>query len=107
MLGIELGELDAVIDAERAALMRLRAEAVSLQEYAPARALASARWAEVAEREAALSDAVATRTRLPRSVRPTSQRSAAHPRWKPRAHIRNSHQPMGQEQDRRTRLLRL
>ena len=86
----ELEELDPKIEAERAALRGLRAEARSLSTHDYARALADRRQAEVAEREAELNRTIALRTSLaeerrahlatlagpipPEPPRPTSER---------------------------------
>ncbi len=104
----ELGDLDEEIAAERLALRALRAEARSLGAHDYARTYAQSREAEVVEKEASLNQTIAKRTRLAEErrthldtlIRPL-------PPEPPRAHLKNVHGPRVEEQERRTRLLRL
>jgi hypothetical protein len=104
----ELTELDRTIDTERVALRGLRAEARSLSAYDDTRALARSRRLEVAEREAALNQTIAARTRLAEERRAhlatLSRPLAPEP---PQAHITKSHTPYLEQQERRTRFLKL
>jgi hypothetical protein len=104
----ELCELDATIDAERNALRGLRAQARSLSSHDYARVLAKSRQAELAEREAALNQTIAARTRLAEERRAhfgTIGRTI--PPEPPQAHIRRPHRPHLEQQERRTRFLKL
>jgi hypothetical protein len=104
----ELGELDASIEDERAALRGLRAQARSLETHDYARALAARRQDEVDMREEALNQTIAARTALAEERRAhlaTLRRPI--PPEPPQAHIRRPHQPHVEEQQRRTRFLRL
>jgi hypothetical protein len=104
----ELSQLDATIDAERAALRGLRAQTRSLSAHFSARVLARSRERELAEREAALNQTVAARTSL-------AEERGAHlatlnrpiPPESPQAHIRRPHHPQLEQQERRTRFLTL
>lgn len=100
-----LTELDAKIDAERAALRGLRAQARSLRAYDFARSAAARREAEVAEREAALNQTIAARTGLAEERRAhiTTLHQSLEPE-RPQAHIRRYHEPY-ERQQRRTRFL--
>jgi hypothetical protein len=104
----ELSELDATIEADRAALRGLRAQALSLSTHDYARALAARRMTEVADREAQLNQTIVTRTALAEERRAhlatLSQPIPAEP---PQAHIRKPHTPYLGEQERRTRFLKL
>ncbi len=104
----ELSELDATIEAERAALRGLRAWARSLRAQDYARAAARRRQVEIAEREAALNQTIAMRTSLAEErgahLATLSGPIAPEP---PQAHIRRPHQPHLEEQQRRTRFLKL
>ncbi len=107
-LDSELSELDATIDAERIALRGLRAQARSLRTYDFARSQAKGREAELAEREAALNRTIAARTSLAEERRAhlaTLGRSL--PADGPHAHIKTSHEPYVEQQQRRTRFLKL
>jgi hypothetical protein len=107
-LDAKLAELDSSVHKEQAALRRARAEARSLAEYGPTRALAATRWVEVEEREAALNESLIARTGL-------AEERTAHlgtlsrplPREPPRAHISKPHEPLGEGQDARPWLLQL
>ena len=104
----ELSALDATIDAERVALRGLRAQARSLNTYDDARALAKSRQVEVAEREAALNQTIAARTDLAEERRAhLATLSRPIPREPPQAHITRSHRPYLEQQERRTRFLKL
>jgi hypothetical protein len=107
-LDAEISALDAAVDAQEVAVRRLRAEARSLDAHAPSRGLAATRWAEVAEREGALNETISTRTRLAEErqahLGTLSRPFVPEP---PQAHIAKHHQPLGEEPDARTRLLRL
>jgi len=104
----ELSKLDATIDAERDALRDLVAEVRSLKNDDSVRALAKGREVELAKREAALNDTIAMRTSL-------AEERTAHfatisrpvPPKPPQAHITRPHQPYGEQQQRRTRFLKL
>jgi hypothetical protein len=104
----ELGDLDATIAAETAALRGLGAQARSLAAHDYARALAEGRRAEAAQREAALNRTVATRIRLAEERRAhLATLSHPLPPEPARAHIARSHHPRPAEQEGRIRLLRL
>ena len=104
----ELAELDQTVDAERNALHGLRAEALSLDAHEYARALAATRRAQLAEREAALNQLIAARTRLAEERRSHLSTLGRPPAPEPlQAHIRKPHLPRAAEQERRTRFLRL
>jgi hypothetical protein len=104
----ELGELDATIDAERAALRGLRAQARSLSTHDYSRVLASRREVELAEREAALNQTIAERTSLAEERRAhVATLSRPIPPEPPRAHIKRPHEPYLEQQERRTRFLKL
>lgn len=104
----ELDALDGAIAADRAALRGLRAQVRSLDAHDYARALAKSRRAEVAENEAALSEAIATRARIAEERRAhlatLGRPLAPEP---PQAHVTKAHQPRSETQERRNRLLRL
>ncbi len=103
----ELRDLDREIAAGRRAVRGLGAEARSLGAHDYARTYAEARRAEVGERETALNEAIATRTRLAEERRThldtLSRPSSSEP---PQAHLTKVHGPRVEEQRRRTRLLR-
>ncbi len=103
----ELRELDTEIGTGRRAVRALGAEARSLGAHDYAQTEAEARRAEVRERERALNEAIATRTRLAEERRThldtLSRPSAPEP---PQAHLTKVHGPRVEEQRRRTRLLR-
>ena len=103
----EIAQLDASIAVERVELRGLRAQALSLGRYAPARALTRERRAEVLEREAALNKSIAERTRLieERRAHVTSLDEGLSPE-PPQAHITRTHQPYP-EQESRQRFLKL
>jgi hypothetical protein len=104
----QLAELDAAIAAERTALRGLQAQARSLSAQDYDRSAASKRREKVVEREGALNDTIALRTRL-------AEERAAHratlaaglPPEPPQAHVRRPHRPHVDEQQRRTRFLKL
>jgi hypothetical protein len=104
----ELSHHDAAIEAERAALRTLRAEARSLRSSEYAHDVGEARAAELVKREEALNQTIATRTAL-------AEERAAHlattrnppPPEPPQAHVRKPHRPHTQEQERRTRFLKI
>lgn len=104
----QLGELDATIEADRVALRGLRAQALSLRTHDYAQALAARRMAEVAERERQLSETIAKRTALSEERRThLATLSRPIPAEPPQAHITRPHTPYLQEQERRTRFLKL
>lgn len=104
----EVSELDAKIDDGRTALRGLRAQARSLRTHDYARALAERRQAELAEREAALNEMIAARTTLDEERRAhIATLGEGIPPEPPEAHIRRAHQPYLDEQERRTRFLKL
>ncbi|MBV9003804.1 MAG: hypothetical protein JO181_04035 [Solirubrobacterales bacterium] len=104
----ELSGLAATIEADRKELRGLRAQARSLSAHDYARALAESRLAEVAQREAALNRTMAARTQLAEERRAhLATLSQPIPSEPPQAHIRRPHNPHLQEQERRTRFLRL
>ena len=107
-LDAELAELDATVDAERDGLRRLRAEAGSLDAYAPTRAQAAKRWTEVAEREADLNKKIAARVRLAEE-RDAHLETLSRPLGPelPQAHVSTPHRPVGEPTDSRTRLLKV
>jgi hypothetical protein len=104
----ELSELDVTIEADLAALRALRAQALSLSAHDYAQALATRRIADVAQREVELDQTIARRTMLAEERRThlttLSQPPPAEP---PQAHIKRPHTPYLQEQERRTRFLKL
>ena len=86
-LELELRELDLGIDAERSALRGLRVQANSLQHSDSAQDETARRRVTLAEREAALNQTIATRTRL----------AEEH-----RAHLSTLSRPLPVEPPRRT-----
>jgi hypothetical protein len=107
-LDLRLGELDATIEADRAALRGLRAQALSLRAHEYAQVLATRRMAEVAEGEAQLNQTIATRTALSEERRThLATLSQPMPAEAPQAHIGKPHTPYRHEQERRTRFLKL
>lgn len=104
----EISELDAKIDDERTELRGLRTQARSLRTHDYARALAEKRQAELAEREAALNAMIAARTSLDGERRAhVATLGEGLPPEAPQAHIRRAHHPYLDEQERRTRFLKL
>ena len=104
----EVSELDATIDVERAALRGLRAQVRSLKTADSTRALAKSREAELTKREAALNQTVATRTSLIEERRAhVVNLNRSMPVEPAQAHVRKPHKPYLDQQDRRTRFLRL
>jgi hypothetical protein len=104
----ELGDLEATIDAERAALRGLRAQVRSLGTHDYARVLATRREVELAKRENALNQTVAARASLAeeRQVH-LDTLSGPIPPESPHAHIRRPHQPHLEPQERRARFLKI
>jgi hypothetical protein len=104
----ELTELDASIEAEETALRALRAEARSLRSSEYAHELARTRAAELVKREQDLNKTIATRTEL-------AEERRAHlatirdppPPDPPEAHIRTPHLPHTEDQEQRTRFLKI
>jgi hypothetical protein len=104
----ELSDLDTTIDADRAGLRGLRAEVRSLSTHDYAHVLAKRREVELAEREAALNHAISARTNLAEERRAhLDTLSRPIPPEPPQAHIRRRHLPQLEQQERRTRFLRL
>jgi hypothetical protein len=104
----ELSELDATIDAERTALRGLRAQVRSLSTLDYSRGLARSREAELGEREGALNQTIAARTRLAEERRAhLATLGRPIPPESTQAHIRRPHQPHLEQQERRTRFLTL
>lgn len=103
----DVSELDATIDTERHALRGLRAQIRSLKTDNSTRALTKSRAAELAEREAALNQTIATRTSLAEERRVHVATLTRSPAREPaQAHIRRPHRPYVDEQERRTRFLK-
>ncbi|MBV8998152.1 MAG: hypothetical protein JO304_03770 [Solirubrobacterales bacterium] len=104
----QLSDLDAEVSIDRTALRGLRAEARSLATHDYARSLAARREAEVATREAALNQKIATRTDLAEERRAhLATLAQPTPPETPQAHLRRAHLPYVEAQERRTRFLRL
>jgi hypothetical protein len=104
----EISELDGKIDDGRSELRGLRAQARSLRTHDYARALAESREAGLAEREAAVNEMIAARTALVEERRAhLATVSGGLPPEAPQAHIRRPHQPYLDEQERRTRFLKI
>jgi hypothetical protein len=104
----EISGLDATIDDGRTELRGLRAQARSLRTHDYARALAESREAELAEREASVNEMIAARTALIEERRAhLATLSEGLPQEGPQAHIRKAHRPYVDEQERRTRFLKL
>jgi len=104
----ELIDLGLEIDAERAELRALRAEARSLRTYDFARELAKGRETELAEREAALNRTIAGRTSKAEERRAhLATLSGSIAPDAPQAHVHRPHEPYKQQQLRRTRFLAL
>jgi hypothetical protein len=104
----ELSELDATIDAERDALRGLRAQARSLGGYDFARAITESREVEIRKREATVNQTIAARTTLAEERRAhLATLSRPIPPELPQAHIRRPHHPYREQQQRRTRFLKL
>jgi hypothetical protein len=104
----ELTELDQTIAAERTALRGLRVQVRSLDAHDYARALADKRRTEMIARESTLNQMIAARTRLAEERRThlVTLKSPLPPE-PPQAHIMTPHGPRSEEQERRTRFLRL
>ena len=104
----EIGELDVQIDHGLSELRGMRAQVRSLRTYDYARALTQSRQTELAEREAAVNELIAARTAKveERRVHLTTL-SRGLPPDPPQAHIRKSHRPYLDEQERRTRFLKV
>jgi hypothetical protein len=107
-LGSEVRELDAEIDAERAAVRGLTAQIRSLTAAADARRLRRERVAEAARRERALAALVARRSALVEE-RAAHAAFLAGPRdpGPPDAHLRHPHLPYAAHTDLRSRFLRV
>jgi hypothetical protein len=104
----ELSELGAAIEAERAALRTLRAEARSLRGSEYAQDLAEARGAELVKREEALNLTISKRTELAEERRAhLATIRSPPPAEPPQAHVRKPHRPHVEEQERRTRFLKI
>ena len=105
----ELSELDATIDAERAALRGLRAQARSLRAYD----VRPVCWPSAARPKSQSARRRSTRRSprapaWPRSAALTSRRSAGRfAPERPQAHVRRPHEPYLEQQQRRTRFLEL
>jgi hypothetical protein len=103
----EIGELDAQIHDGRDQLRALRAQARSLATHQYARVLAESRQAELAKRETAVNEMIAARATLVEERRAHLDTLAAGVAPEaPQAHIRKTHHPYLDEQDRRTRFLK-
>jgi hypothetical protein len=104
----ELGELDAEIDTERAAVRGLTAQVRSLTSAADARALRRERTGEAARRERALAVLQARRAALVEE-RAAHRAYLAGPRdpGPPDAHLRSPHLPYATRSDVRSRFLRV
>jgi hypothetical protein len=104
----QLRELDATVAAERRELRSLRAQARSLNTHDYARALADRREVEVSEREAALNQTIAIRTNLAEERRAHLATLATPiPPEPPQAHIKRPRVPYVDQQERRTRFLKI
>jgi hypothetical protein len=104
----ELTELDETIAAERTALRGLRVQVRSLDAHDYARALADKRRAEMIALEGKLNQMIAARTRVGEERRThLATLSRPLPPEPPQAHIRTPQGPRSEEQERRTRFLRL
>jgi hypothetical protein len=104
----EIGELDVQIHDGRDQLRGLRAQARSLATHQYARALAESRQAELAKREAAVNEMIAARAALVEEHRAHADTLAGGLAPEaPQGHIRRTHHPYLDEQDRRTRFLKL
>jgi hypothetical protein len=103
----EMGELDATIAAESAALRGLQVQVRSLEAHDYARPVVEGRRTEVTDREAKLSETIAARTRLADerlSYLDSLQQSSVEA---PQAHLTAPHGPRTDEEQRRIRFLRL
>jgi hypothetical protein len=108
-LDLEMGELDALIDAERTALRRLRAQAWSLgNSLGSTRAQGESSRAALGERENVLDQTIATRARL-LEERDAHLTTLGRPilQETPQAHLIKPHRPYQRDQVRRTRFLEL
>jgi hypothetical protein len=104
----EVSELGGRIDKGRTELRGLRVQARSLRTHDYAQALAESRQTELAEREAAVNEMIASRTALVEERRAhLATLSGGLPPEAPQAHIRRFHRPYLDEQERRTRFLKL
>jgi energy-converting hydrogenase Eha subunit C len=104
----ELTELDERIAAERSALRGLRIQVRSLEAHDYARDRAESRRAETVVREAELNQLIAARTRAAEERRAHLATLSHGIRPEPaQAHFRAPHGPRSDEQERRTRFLRL
>jgi hypothetical protein len=108
VVDVELGELEAEIEAERATVRGLSAQARSLDAAADTRALRRVRVAELERRERALATLTAQRAAL-------AEERAAHTAYlagprdpgPPAAHLRHPHLPYAALTDLRSRFLRV
>ncbi len=103
----ELAQLDDTIADERATLRSLSVQVRSLDAHEYARDLAQSRRSEIAAREAALNQTIATRTQLAEELQSHHAAGGRLPAEAPQAHIAELHGPRSEEQERRTRFLRL
>jgi hypothetical protein len=106
-LELEVGELDAVIAAERTTLRRLRAQAWSLENsLGSSRAPGESSRAALGQREIALDQTIATRARLVEEHRAHLTTLSRPIRQEPaQAHVVKPHRPYHRHQERRTRFL--
>jgi len=103
-----LSEIEDAITTKLAMLRSLRAQIRSLDAHDYARALADNRRAEIVEHEADVNEMIAARTRMAEERRTHLETlSRPLPAEPPQAHIKTPHGPRTEEQERRTRFLRL
>jgi hypothetical protein len=108
MLERELGELDETIAAERADLRRMSVELRSLEAHRHARSLMRARRAEMVVLETKLAEHTSLRSSLAEELQiHLDTLSRPLPTEPPQGHLRRPHGPRTEEQQRRTRFLRL
>ncbi len=104
----ELAKLDETIATERSALRGLRIQVRSLEAHDYARNLAESRRAETIAREAEVNQMITARTRAAEERRAHLATLSRGIRAEPaQAHFRTRHAPRSDEQERRTRFLRL
>ncbi|MFZ0090014.1 MAG: hypothetical protein WAL63_10930 [Solirubrobacteraceae bacterium] len=104
----KLAELDAVIADERNELRRIGVEVRSLESQDYTRPLAQARRSEMIALETRLRQTIAERNSMAEELR-THRDTLIRPLAPepPRAHIKKRHAPRSEEQERRTRILKL
>lgn len=104
----ELSELDRATVEEREHLRHLEVELRSLEPHGHARSLTERKRDQLLEGEQTLNQRIAQRANLAEELRThLATLSGPLPMPSPRAHVKRPHGPRAEEQQRRTRILRL